>query len=56
MIKVSVLYPGGEEIKFDMAYYCEKHIPLVKDCLGTAAPVRVFTNLNPVKNWFLKSP
>ena len=28
MIKVSVLYPDGPDISFDMNYYCETHIPL----------------------------
>lgn len=36
MIKVSVMYPNGEGSKFDMDYYLEKHIPLVKDKVGSA--------------------
>ncbi len=36
MIKVSVLYPGGEGKKFDMDYYLEKHSPLVSQLLGDA--------------------
>lgn len=36
MIKVSVLYPGGEFTKFDMDYYCNSHIPMVKQKLGAA--------------------
>jgi len=36
MIKVSVLYANGEGKKFDMAYYCDKHIPMVKQKLGAA--------------------
>ncbi len=36
MIKVSVLYPGGEGNTFDMSYYSEKHILLVKNLLGAA--------------------
>ena len=36
MIKVSVLYPNTEGKKFDMAYYCDKHIPMVKQKLGAA--------------------
>ena len=36
MIKVSVMYENGEGKKFDMTYYCEKHIPMVKQKLGAA--------------------
>ena len=36
MIKVSVLYPNGEGIRFDMDYYCNKHIPMVQEKLGAA--------------------
>jgi uncharacterized protein (TIGR02118 family) len=36
MIKVSVLYPNRPGAKFDMAYYCEKHIPMVQQKLGAA--------------------
>ena len=36
MIKVSVLYPNGEGSTFDMAYYCDRHIPLVRQLLGAA--------------------
>ncbi|MFY0604579.1 MAG: EthD family reductase [Flavobacteriaceae bacterium] len=36
MIKVSVLYPNAEGKKFDMHYYCNTHIPLVKKLLGSA--------------------
>jgi uncharacterized protein (TIGR02118 family) len=36
MIKVSVLYRNDEGRKFDMGYYCNKHIPLVKQKLGAA--------------------
>ena len=28
MIRMSVLYPGGEDAKFDHDYYKETHIPL----------------------------
>jgi uncharacterized protein (TIGR02118 family) len=34
MILVSVLYPGGET--FDIAYYCDQHIPMVQRLLGAA--------------------
>jgi uncharacterized protein (TIGR02118 family) len=36
MIKVSVLYPSGANSNFDMNYYLTKHIPMVKEKLGTA--------------------
>jgi uncharacterized protein (TIGR02118 family) len=36
MIQVSVLYPNYEGTTFDMAYYCDRHIPLVRRLLGVA--------------------
>ena len=36
MIKVSVLYPNTEGAKFDMAYYCNTHMPLVRRLLSPA--------------------
>jgi uncharacterized protein (TIGR02118 family) len=36
MIKVSVLYPAGENTKFDMDYYCKSHMPMVQEKLGAA--------------------
>lgn len=36
MIKVSVLYPNREGSKFDMDYYCNSHIPMVRQKLGAA--------------------
>jgi uncharacterized protein (TIGR02118 family) len=36
MIKVSVLYPNRPGAKFDMNYYCEKHMPMVRQKLGAA--------------------
>jgi uncharacterized protein (TIGR02118 family) len=36
MIKVSVFYPDREGAKFDMAYYCDSHIPMVRQKLGAA--------------------
>lgn len=36
MIKVSVLYPYSGGSKFDMAYYVGKHMPMVRQKLGTA--------------------
>jgi uncharacterized protein (TIGR02118 family) len=36
MIKVSVLYPSGDNATFDMDYYCKRHMPMVQDRLGAA--------------------
>lgn len=36
MVKVSVLYPNEDGKKFDMDYYLESHIPLVRKLLGAA--------------------
>lgn len=36
MIKVSVMYPSGPDIRFDIDYYCTRHMPLVKERLGAA--------------------
>ena len=36
MIKVSVLYPNDTDTKFDVDYYCDSHIPMVKVKLGDA--------------------
>jgi uncharacterized protein (TIGR02118 family) len=36
MIKVSVFYPNNEGSKFDMHYYCNSHIPMVRQKLGPA--------------------
>ena len=36
MIKVSVLYPNQEGCIFDMAYYCNTHIPMVRRLLSSA--------------------
>jgi uncharacterized protein (TIGR02118 family) len=36
MIKVSVLYPTREGTKFDMAYYLNRHVPMVRQLLGPA--------------------
>ena len=36
MIKVSVFYPKREGSRFDIAYYCEKHMPLVQRLCGAA--------------------
>jgi len=36
MIKLTVLYPNDVRKKFDMDYYCNKHIPLVAGLLGNS--------------------
>ena len=36
MIKVSVFYPAGENKKSDIDYYCNSHIPMVREKLGAA--------------------
>jgi uncharacterized protein (TIGR02118 family) len=35
MIKVSVLYPNSEGATFDMDYYRQRHIPMVREKFGT---------------------
>jgi len=36
MVKVSVLYPGGDGSTFNMDYYLNHHVPMVRAKLGTA--------------------
>jgi uncharacterized protein (TIGR02118 family) len=36
MIMVSVMYPNNEGSTFDMTYYCQTHIPMVRQKLGAA--------------------
>ena len=36
MIKVSVFYPNGPGAKFDINYYVNSHMPMVKKTLGAA--------------------
>jgi uncharacterized protein (TIGR02118 family) len=36
MIKVSVLYPNSEGTSFDMGYYLDTHMPMVREKLGEA--------------------
>ena len=36
MIKVSVLYPKNAGSRFDMAYYLEKHMPMVRQKLAAS--------------------
>ncbi len=36
MIKVSVMYPSVDGARFDMAYYKDKHMAMVRDAVGDA--------------------
>lgn len=36
MVKVSVFYPNRKGTRFDMEYYCNRHIPMVRQLLGSA--------------------
>jgi uncharacterized protein (TIGR02118 family) len=36
MIKVSVLYPNEEGKKFDIEYYCCRHIAMIQEQVGSA--------------------
>jgi uncharacterized protein (TIGR02118 family) len=36
MIRVHVQYPRTEGAKFDMDYYCSKHVPLIQERCGDA--------------------
>ncbi len=36
MIKVHVLYPNTPGVRFDMAYYVDRHMPMVQAKIGAA--------------------
>jgi len=36
MIKVSVMYPSGPDTTFDVDYYKNTHLPMIKEALGDA--------------------
>lgn len=36
MIKVSVMYPNGKDVKFDTEYYKNTHLPMVSKLVGDA--------------------
>lgn len=36
MIKLSVMYPHAEGARFDLEYYCTKHMAMVKELAGDA--------------------
>ncbi|HBH03070.1 MAG: ethyl tert-butyl ether degradation protein EthD [Candidatus Rokubacteria bacterium RBG_16_73_20] len=41
MVRISVLYPSGEGKKFDVDYYVKKHMPLVRERMGTLGLRRI---------------
>ena len=36
MFKVHIFYPNSPGVRFDMAYYTERHMPMVKARIGAA--------------------
>ena len=34
MVKISILYPNNENVRFDLQYYVDKHMPLAIKLLG----------------------
>lgn len=36
MIKVTILYPNGPDVRFDMDYYAGRHMPMVQRKCGAA--------------------
>lgn len=36
MIQITVVYPNSAGSHFDIRYYCDRHIPLVRRLLGAA--------------------
>ncbi|WP_343486771.1 EthD family reductase [Allomuricauda sp. d1] len=36
LVKVAILYPNSDDATFDIAYYAEKHMPMVADLFGEA--------------------
>jgi uncharacterized protein (TIGR02118 family) len=40
MIRISVMYPRGEGKTFDLGYYTQKHMTLVRDRIGKLGLVR----------------
>jgi uncharacterized protein (TIGR02118 family) len=41
MIKLSVLYPAGEGITFDMDYYCNTHMPMIPKLVSACKKIEV---------------
>ena len=36
MIRVSVMYPNSKDVKFDVDYYKNNHLPMISKALGSA--------------------
>lgn len=36
MVKISVFYPNQKDAKFDIEYYCNRHMPMVQRLVGSA--------------------
>ena len=36
MFKIYIFYPHQPGVRFDMAYYCERHMPMVQSRIGAA--------------------
>jgi uncharacterized protein (TIGR02118 family) len=41
MIKVSVFYPSGEGITFDIDYYCNTHMPMIPALVSSCKKIEV---------------
>jgi uncharacterized protein (TIGR02118 family) len=41
MIKISVLYPAGEGVTFDMDYYCNTHMPMIPKLVSACKKIEV---------------
>lgn len=54
MIKVTVMYPGGEGKTFDMAYYKSTHMPLMQKLFG--APMKFYTIEKGLKSGMPDTP
>ena len=39
MIRVSVLYPGGDDVTFDHDYYKDKHVPMACAAWGVGSEI-----------------
>jgi uncharacterized protein (TIGR02118 family) len=49
MIRVSASYPNTETGRFDLNYYTEKHLPMLRGLLGDAAPrIEIFRGVGSV--------